>query len=86
MKNPSQFLLTKSRKIDFRSVQTCNRRGKYEIISGLKQVKAKYQDRGFTITGFHGDNKFEHIQDFLSLSHLHTCAVNEHIGEIARSI
>ena len=37
--NGSTFLHTKSRKIDFRSVQACNNREKYENILGLKQVK-----------------------------------------------
>ena len=56
--NGSTFLHTKSRKIDFRSVQACNNRVKSETISELKQVKTKYQNRGFTITDYHGDNEF----------------------------
>ena len=56
--NISPFLNTKSRKIDFMSVQACKSRGKSEIISSLKLVNSKYQDRGFTMTDFHGDNEF----------------------------
>ena len=37
--NGRSFLHTKSGKTDFRSVQACNSRGNYEIISGLKEVK-----------------------------------------------
>ena len=73
-------LHTKSRKIDFRSVQACNNRGKSETISGLKQVKTKYKNRSFTMTDYHGGNAFEHLCDFLAPTHLHTCAANEHIG------
>ena len=62
--NGSIFLHTKSRKKDFRSVQAYNTRGKYKTISGLKQVKTKYKDRGLTITDYHGDNEFEHLGGF----------------------
>ena len=37
------FPTIKLGKIYFRSVHVCNSRGKFEIISGLKQVKAKYK-------------------------------------------
>ena len=56
------------------------------MISGLEQVKSNYQDRYFTITDFRGDNKFEHIQDFLSPAHLHICSANEHTNDIEQSI
>ena len=56
--NRSTFLHTKSTKIDFKSVQVFNNRGKSETISELKQVKTKFKDRGFTITDYHGDNEF----------------------------
>ena len=83
--NEGPFLHTRSMKTDFRSVQACNSRGKYEIISGMKKVNTNYQDRGFAITDYHGDNKFEPLQEFSSLVHLHTCAANEHIGYIEKS-
>ena len=56
------------------------------MISGLKQVKNKEHNRGFTITEYYGGNELETHRSFLSLDHLHTCAANEHIGEIERSI
>ena len=74
--NKSTFLHTKSRKIDFMSVQACDNRGKSETISVLKQVNTKYKDRGFTITDYHGNNEFEHLRDFLSPARLHTCAAD----------
>ena len=80
--NGSIFLHTESRKIDFGSVQACNNRGKSETISVLKQVKNKYQNRGFAITDYHGNNEFEHPYDFLATDHLHTCDANEHIWDI----
>ena len=84
--NGSPLLNTKSRNIDFRSVQACNNRGKAKTISGLKQLNTKYKDRGFTITDYHGDNEFEHLRICLAPSHLHTYTVNEHIGDIDISI
>ena len=82
----SHFLHTKSRKIDFSSVQAYNNRGRSENISGLNQGKTKYKYRGFTITYYHGDNEFEHLCNFLALAHLHTYTANEHIGDIERFI
>ena len=73
-------------KMYFMSVQACNNRGKAETISGLKQVKNKYKDRGFTITYYHGGNEFNHLHAYLEPAHLHTCAANEHIWDIERSI
>ena len=84
--NGRPFLHTESRKIYFGSVQACNVRVNYDIISGLKKLNTKYQDRGFDITGYNGDNEFKPLQDFLSPAHLHTCAVNEYIGDIEKSI
>ena len=84
--NVRPFLHTKSGKIDFVSVQTCNRRGRSEIIFGIKRGKYKYQDMGFTTTYFHGEDEFEHIQYFLSLAHLHTCTSKEHIRDIDQSV
>ena len=70
--NGIPFIHTKSRNIYFRSVQTCSSRGKYEIISRLKQVKKNYKYIGFTIPYFHGDNEFEHIHNVLAPSNIHT--------------
>ena len=49
-------------------------------------MKTKYEDRGFTITDYHGKNEFGHLCNFLAPSHLHTCATNEHIRYIEISI
>ena len=84
--NGSTFLHTKSRRIYFRSAQACNNRGEYESILVLKNVKEKYKDIGFTITDYHVENEFEHLRDFFAPSHLHTCAANEQIMDIERSI
>ena len=48
----------KTKEMYFKSVQTCNRIGKYEITYGLKQFNSKNQDMVFNITDFHGDNEF----------------------------
>ena len=84
--NGSPFLHTKSRNIYFRSIQEFNNRGKFKTMVGLNQAKTKYKYRDFTITDYHGDNEFEHLHNFLSPAHLHTCSTNEHIGNIKRSI
>ena len=49
-------------------------------------MNTKYKDRGFTITDYHGENEFEHLHNFLAPVHLHTCAANDHIRDIERSI
>ena len=49
-------------------------------------MKTKYKDRGFTITDYHGESEFQHLHYFLAPAHLQTCAANEHIGDIERSI
>ena len=82
----AHFLHTKSRKVYFRSVQACNNRVKYETTSLLKQVNTKYKDRDFPITDYYGENEFEPLRDISAPSHLHICAVNEHIMDIKRSI
>ena len=84
--NGSPFLHTNSRNFFFSTVQSCNNRGKYKTILVLKKVKTKYNNRGFTITDYHGNNEFEHLRNFLAPAHLHICASNEHIGDIERSI
>ena len=84
--NGIPFLHKKSREIYFRSVQAYNNRRKSETILGLNQVRIKYKDICFTITDYHGDNEFEHLHKFLAQSNLHTCAANEHIGDIEISI
>ena len=38
----------------------------------MNKVKIKYQERGLTITKYHGDNEFELLQYFLTPAHLHT--------------
>ena len=84
--NGSPSLHTKSNNIYCSSVQARNSRRKSETVYGLKQVKTKYKDRGFAITDYRGDNEFEHLHYILAPAHIHTCATNEHIGGIKRSI
>ena len=49
-------------------------------------MKKKYKDRGFTVIDYHGDNEFENLHNFLAPAHLHTCAANEHTGDIKRFV
>ena len=61
------FLLTRSVKMNFHSIQACMGRVKLELKKGPYMVKKTYKDRGLNITKYHGDSKFlkkDHISFF----------------------
>ena len=85
--NKLPFLLTKSGNVYFASVQAVHSHKASEIKDGLEQVKQVYENRGFNIVAYHGDNEFELMREFLEPeSTLHICAKNEHIGPIEREV
>ena len=45
-------------------------------MSGFNLVNIKYKDRGFTITYFHANNKFEHLYKKIAPADLHTYAAD----------
>ena len=66
-------------------MQTYNSRGKSEITSGLKKLSIGTKTGGspslISMAKMHLENPI-----FLSLAHLHTCASNEHIRYVERSM
>ena len=59
-----------------------------EAIKGLTVICDKYTKRGFEITEYHGDNKFDTkaMEDFVGDKYLGICAAREHNPYIERSI
>ena len=86
--NKLPFLLTKSRNVNFLSVQPLRTRTLSEIVSGLKAVKHKYLSRGFEITVWDGDNEFDRdkVKEVLAPAHTEICGKNDHVGFIERPI
>ena len=83
--NSKPYLHTKSSKIKLLSIQACKGRGCKEMECGIAKVIKHFTDRGFTINGFHSNNKFETLQDYLSPYPLRIIAPDEHVGMIERS-
>ena len=85
--NGNIFFHTKSHKVNFISVQSCNSGSIGTIIAGLKLIQKKYRTRGFSISEYHGDNEFDksEIKDFLTPALVNIYARHEHVGEIERS-
>ena len=79
---PTIYILTKSAKINFHSIQVCTGRIKVELKKGLAISKQTFKPRGFNITQYHGNNKFDKIIPHLLPSTLNICAEDEHIRGI----
>ena len=45
-------------KINFFSVKSLTSKGTTPFIKALEEIKTKYDTRGFKITDYHGENKF----------------------------
>ena len=86
--NKLPFLHTKSRHINFLTIQQLKSRSKNEIIAGIKEVVKMYTARGFRINTIHGDNEFnvDDIIEEMRPIRMQFCARNEHIGVAERSI
>ena len=86
--NQLPFLHTKSRHVNFLTVQQLKSRSKNEIIAGIKEVIKMYTTRGFSISTIHGDNEFniDEIIEELRPIRMQFCARNEHVGVAERSI
>ena len=86
--NKIPFLHTKSKNINFLSVQYCKSRSGYTIKQGLKYVKSKYEHRGFVVQHLHADNEFniDGLENILKGTKIHIYAAKEHVGIIERSI
>ena len=84
--NKHPYLHTKSSIIKLGSIQPCKSRGKKEIIDGISKVRKMFEDRGFKINGYHGDNEFECLRDTVNPVPLYIVARGEHVGIVERSI
>ena len=71
------YFITKSANINFHSIHACKGQGKVELKKFIYIFKQTYQYRGFNITHYHGDNKFEKIITHLLPYTLHICAADE---------
>jgi hypothetical protein len=86
--NTIPFLHTKSKNINFSSIQPCKSRSKSQIIEGITQVLEAYRNRGFNVTVCHGDNEFDmdELKKAIYPTELQICGANEHLGIIERSV
>ena len=57
--NNMPFLLTKSKKINFHTVQSGKSRSKRNIIDDIRDLLELYCKRGFIVDYVHGDNEFQ---------------------------
>lgn len=91
------YLLSKTQKIKFQAIQVFNKvhnkkkkktyykRGKMDIINGVKKVISLYNKRGFKIDIINADNEFKKIEGEVG-AHVEICAAMEHVPRIERSI
>ena len=84
--NGTPFLHTKTRKLNFRSLQRFYSRGKKETTAGINRVIDTYLQHGLSIDTCHGDNEFEKNRSGIAPVHLETVARREHVPRIERSI
>ena len=76
------FLHTKSRNIQFLSLQQLRSRSARAIVNAIKGVIKTYDTRGFRLETFSGDNEFNMrlLRDLVAPAHVHICGANEHVG------
>ena len=86
--NKVPFLHTKSKNINFLSIQSFQKRTVKNITEGLSTVINAYQSRGLQITSIHGDNEFNitTLKESIRPIMLHIYGRNEHVGVAERSI
>ena len=78
------FLHSNTGKINFLSVKSLTSKGTTPFIKVLEEIKTKYDTRGFKITDYHGENKFniKILETSLLPGLMHIYAKNEHVGMI----
>ena len=86
--NRMPFLHTKSKNINFLTIQYFGSRKVANIIKGLKEVLQLYTSRGFEVSTIHGDNEFNvhELIEALRPVFLQIYARGEHVGVAERSI
>jgi hypothetical protein len=86
--NKMAFLLTKSGKLDFLTVEYMKTRTKGTITNAIKDAIAIYQSRGLRTAYIHGDGEFDmdKLRQSIDPIELITYGKNEHLAEIEREI
>ena len=84
--NGNIFFHTKSKPLDFLTLQYSTSRHMRHVQRGLEKIQGLYKNAGFIIDSYSGDNEFEPLRTFLSPTLLDITAANEHDGVIERSI
>jgi hypothetical protein len=80
------FLHTISQKLQFRMVTPVPDQKKETMIKETKKIIELYEQQGFKIMDIHADNEFECIRDDIRPVEMDTVPVDEHVGEVERSI
>ena len=86
--NKLPFLLTKSGKLDFLTVEHMTSRTKRSIIQSLMNTNEIYKNRGLKISYLHGDGEFDmdDLRQDLAPIDVIIYGKNEHVHEIEREI
>ncbi len=75
------------KKLNFRTTEaTTTSRGKKTLQRLITAVATIYYRQGFQVVGYHGDNKFQKIEDFIAPAILYICTANQHLPEAERSV
>ena len=84
--NGLPFFHTKSRSINYRTIEKLKSRTKKNVINASIKTKDIYDARGLEIINWYGDNEFnmEDLKNELLPASMTTYAANEHIGSIER--
>ena len=75
--NGSPFFHTITDDICYRTMHACKSRSKAQILLSLRKVQTKYHRCGFNITDYHGDNKFQKVEEDLLPATLHIRAAGQ---------
>ena len=86
--NKNMFLVTRSRHIQFTTVENIPNRDPTTLVKCIANVQKIYELRGFTIRHIIADGEFEHIRGPISGLHmaLNTTSNDEHVPDIERHI
>ena len=86
--NYNPFLHVKSKEINYTSIEKIKDRKKETISEKLTKICNIYRKRGFIITDAYGDNEFDNeiYREILLPGRLYTCARNEHVPIVERSV
>jgi len=86
--NGNTFLHTKSKDVNYITINKLNSRRKNDIKKKLRRILGMYATRGFIVTDVFADGEFdnEDYQELFLPATLHICAKGEHVPIIERSV